>query len=197
VTKDVNPWRRPEAGFTLIDVMLTLSVLGIIAAMAVPGISDVTSGLRLGQGAREVERELQTARLLAVTSNRPIRVRFNCPAAGQYRIVEVIGSATVPAAADSASDRCDESAYPYPAADRNVLTVPNHDGPIRRLPKDVAFGAAPSFEFLPDGTARQQSGSTVPWPAVPTTGATVTLAYLSRTRTVSVNRLGKITLVQQ
>ena len=177
--------------------MLTLSVLGIIAAMAVPGMSNVASGLRLGQGAREVERELQTARLLAVTTNRPIRVRFDCPSAGMYRLVEVIGSAAVPASADSAADRCQESAYPYPAADRNLLTVPNHDGPVRGLPKDVSFGTASSFEFLPDGTARQQSGSTVPWPAVPTTGSTVTLTHLTKTRTISVNRLGKITLVQQ
>jgi hypothetical protein len=61
----------------------------------------------------------------------------------------------------------------------------------------VTFGTASSFEFLPDGTARQESGATVPWPAVPATGSTVTLTHLTKTRSISVNRLGKITLVQQ
>ena len=38
-----------------------------------------------------------------------MRVRFNCPAAGEYRTVELIGTASVPAAADTAADRCSDS----------------------------------------------------------------------------------------
>jgi hypothetical protein len=59
--------------------MVTILFLGILAAVAVPSFQAMALEMRLGQGAREVERELQTARLKAVTTNRPVRVRFNCP----------------------------------------------------------------------------------------------------------------------
>ena len=36
-------------------------------------------GMRLGVSARDVERELQFARLKAVSTNRPMRIRFNAP----------------------------------------------------------------------------------------------------------------------
>ena len=41
----------------------------------------------------ELEREFQSARLRAVIANRSLRVRLNCPAAGYYRTVEVLGTA--------------------------------------------------------------------------------------------------------
>src|SRR5215213_252340 len=124
---------RSSAGWSLIDVLITLAVFGIMAAGAVPVFTNATEGLKLGQATREVERELQTARLRAVTSNRPIRVRFNCPATGQYRMVELIGSAAAPATSDAAATRCQESVYKSPANDANPLTRPNHDGPVRLL----------------------------------------------------------------
>ena len=47
--------------------------------MAVPALSAFGERMKLGQGQREVERELQMARLKAVTANRRMRVLFNCP----------------------------------------------------------------------------------------------------------------------
>jgi prepilin-type N-terminal cleavage/methylation domain-containing protein len=186
--------KRSEGGFTLIDMMVTLLVFGILAAAAVPQFMDMTAGMRLGQGARDVERELQTARLKAVTSNRPIRVRFNCPVAGQYRMVELIGSPAVPDTADSAANRCQESAYPSPPADANPLTRPNHDGPTRQLHSTLAFGTATDLEFRPDGSVHQQSGSTNPWPGITGTGTAVTLTKGTLVKTITVNGLGKIQL---
>jgi len=186
--------RPSNSGFTLIDMMITIAVFSILAAMAVPSLKDMTSSMKLGQGAREVERELQTARLKAVTSNRPIRVRFNCPVAGQYRMVELIGTPSVPDANDSAANRCQESAYPYPPADVNPLTRPNHDGPLRRLNSSLSFGAATDLEFCPDGSVHQKSGTTNPWPNVSTAGTAVTITYGTSVKTITVNGLGKITL---
>jgi hypothetical protein len=154
--------------------------------------------MKLGQALREVERELQSARLKAVTSNRPIRVRFDCPAAGQYRLVELLGTPQVPSANDGVGvlSRCQQTAFPFPAADRNPVTRPNHDGPIRRLPQSVTFGAAPTLEFWPDGSVHVDSGTTNPWPVVAGTGTAVTLVKDGVLRTITVNGVGKITLVQ-
>jgi len=188
---------RSAAGFTFVDMIVVIALFTILAGMSVPAFSNLTEGYKLGQSLREVERELQGARLKAVTANRPFRIRFNCPAAGEYRMVELIGTASVPAAQDTASDRCQESVYPSPAADGNPLTRPNHDGPVRRLPTGVAFGATSTLEFWSDGTVHQESGSIVPWPVVGTAGTSITLVKGSVTRRIDVNGIGKITLVQQ
>lgn len=183
------------AGFTIIDVICTIAVFAILAGISVPAFQNVTEGYKLGQSAREVERELQTARLKAVTTNRPLRLRFNCPANGEYRIVELIGTPSVPATEDDASNRCQESTYKTPANDNNPLTRPNHDGPTRRLPTGITFGTVSTLEFWPDGSVRQQSGSLQPWPVIPGNFASITVVKGSLTKRIDINGVGKITLV--
>src|SRR5687767_8048917 len=79
-------------GFTLPELLLVVASIAIVSAMALPAITNMLPNMRVGMSARAVERTLQMARLKAVSSNRAIRVRFNCPAAGQFRMVEVIGT---------------------------------------------------------------------------------------------------------
>jgi hypothetical protein len=178
------------------DLLITMAVFAVVAAGAVPVFTNMTEGLRLSQGLREVERELQTARLKAVTSNRAIRVRFNCPVATEYRMVELIGTPSIPAVADTSLDRCKETSYPV-GGDGNPLTRPNHDGPQKALPRNVTFGSAATLEFWPDGSVHKDDGSaTVPWKTVPSSGTAITLVKGSVVKTITVNGLGKVTLVQ-
>jgi Tfp pilus assembly protein FimT len=180
-----------------VDVICTIAVFTILAGVSVPVFNNVTEGYKLGQTIREVERELQAARLKAVTTNRPLRVRFNCPAVGEYRTVELIGSTSAPAAGDGAANRCQETTYPSPAADNNPLTRPNHDGPVRRLSTGITFGTATTLEFWPDGSVHQQQGSTLPWPVVGVAGTSITVVKNGVTKRIDVNGVGKIALVQQ
>ena len=177
-------------------MMVTLGILAVMMAAAIPQLHDVAGSYKLGNSLRDVERELQAARLKAVTANRPMRVRFNCPAAGQFRMVELIGTPGVPDAADSATNRCSGTTYPSPPADTNTLTRPNHDGPVRSLDSSVSFGTAATIEFWPDGSAHQAAGTTVPWPVIGTTGTAITLTRKGKVRTITVNGLGKIQLQQ-
>ena len=190
---------RSTAGFSLVELLSVCGMLVVLMAMAVPAIGDVRQGMKLGQSMRTVEREMQAARLESVSANRPIRVRFNCPAAGQLRMVELIGTTSEPTAADNAaaSVRCSETTYPYPARDLNPLTLPNHDGPVRRLESTVSFGTVATLEFWPDGSVHKAgSGSEQPWPVVSTTGTSITITQtmngVTQTRAISVNGLGKI-----
>jgi len=189
VDRNLSGRRRAEAGFTLIDTLMTVAIFGIIAAMAVPLMKGMSDTMLLAQGAREVERELQGARLKAVTSNRPLRVRFNCPAAGQYRMVEYTATT-----ADTAADRCTQAKYPYPPTDRDPVTLPNQDGPIRQLNKKLSFATSvKALEFEPDGSVRIDNGGTGAWsPVTGTPGATVTVMRGTTTKSVTVNGLGKI-----
>src|SRR6266571_3935398 len=129
--------RRPvqrNHGFTLIELLMSVAIIGIIAGIGVPLMNNAAENMKLGEAAREVERELQTARMTAVTANQPMRLRFDCPVAGAYRIIELVGTPSSPAAADGAANRCALGNYPYPSdVDRNPLTRPNHDGPVRYL----------------------------------------------------------------
>jgi prepilin-type N-terminal cleavage/methylation domain-containing protein len=184
-----------ERGFTLIEMLMVTTVVAIMAGMAVPLFNDMSDSIKLGEGGRQVERVLQTARMTAVSSNQPIRVRFNCPNATEYRMVELIGTPAVPNAADSATNRCTQSLYPFPAADSNPLTRPNNDGPIRYLPSDTTFQTANTIEFWPDGSAHMASGTTNPWPVIATTGTSIVLLRKGKTKTITVNGIGKITLV--
>ena len=195
---------RPDKvrGFTLIELMLVLAVLGLISAMAIPAVLNTTRQIKLAANARAVERELQGARMKAVRSNRAIRVRFNCPATGQYRVVELLGSRQTPATDDDdsrAATRCGYSAYPFPDTNQDFFSIPNNDGPIQTLQDGIGFGTdAQTVEFWPDGTAHVAAGGTQPWPAIAGEGVGITVFDIMHQSTIvtsiGVNGLGKIAL---
>ena len=187
---------RPREGFSLIDMLVAISVLAILVAAAVPRLLSVADSMKLGQAQRDVNIELNQARLRSVSANRPILVRFNCPTVGQYRITELIGSPSVPDADDTANDRCSATKWKYPANDNDPATRPNHDGPIRYLPKGVTFGTAPTLEFWANGTVHKQVAAENPWSVVDVGGTAVTVVKGTTVKTITVNGLGKIQLVQ-
>jgi len=187
-----------RGGFSLVDIMVTVSVMSIVAAGAVPALMNVSDSMKLGQGQRDIYQEMQSARLVAVASNRPMRIRFNCPAAGQFRLTELIGSPSKPDTNDTASDRCSDTKWTYPANDNDPTSRPNHDGPIRQLPNRVTFGGTATLEFWPDGTVHKQVTSELPWTQLPVSGTLQEIAVVKGTSTkkITVNGLGKIQLIQ-
>lgn len=180
-----------ESGFSIVELLAVSAISVIVVGIGFPVFQSTSDTLRVRGAIRSVQTELQAARHRAVASQRPVRVRLNCPAAGEFRVVELIGSTSEPDPADTASDRCSEGRYPYPAADTNVLTRPNVDGPIRRLPREVAFVNPRTIEFWPDGTAHMDQG-TNPWATIPPAGISITAANSVTSRSVSINGLGKI-----
>jgi prepilin-type N-terminal cleavage/methylation domain-containing protein len=175
-----------QRGFSLIELMLTVTVVGTVIAIGVPVMQDVTAAIKLNEAARVVERELQGARLKAVTVNRSLRVKLNCPTAGYLRRVEVLGSAD-----DTASNRCSLVAYPFPARDVDLNTRPNFDGPLLTLPNEATV-AGVNLQFNADGTTSQVVSNVVQ--ALDTT--TLTITRRNKSRTVTVNGAGKIQLQQ-
>jgi type II secretory pathway pseudopilin PulG len=194
IAMQLASWKRND-GVSLVDLLVVIAIVAVISGITVPTMLQATERMRLGQSAREVERELHTARQRAVARGRPIRVRFNCPAAGRYRIVELIGTAAAPVAADNAADRCSPAAYPYPAPDRDLVTRPNLDGPVRQLDPAVSFSVTQTLEFWPNGTVRHApAGELANWPMVPPAGVAITLRRADKTSTLMVNGLGRIQL---
>ena len=149
---------QAESGFSLIELLMVVALVGIVSVIGMPLLGQISGSIELGEAARQVERELQSARMAAVAANQPVRVMFNCPVAGQFRLVELIGTPAVPAAADGVVGRCSTTTYPFPAPDNNPITRPNNDGPLRTLKSTVTLTTVTTIEFWPDGTAHTNSG---------------------------------------
>jgi Tfp pilus assembly protein FimT len=177
---------RSERGYSLNELLLTVAVAATLMGMAVPILTDVSEGSRFNASVRLVERELQSARLKAVTSNVALRVRTNCPSAGYIRTVEVVGNAAV----DSAVNRCATNAYPFPPADTETATRPNHDGPPRVLPEGTTVSDM-VLEFSPDGMVTQVVANAPQRIDAP---VTVTVQRNYKSKSVTINGAGKIQL---
>jgi len=70
------PTRPPRGGFTLIEMLVVVSVLGVIALMSVGQISNYTRERSVASAAAAVRMDLQQAFAIAARNRRPVRVSF-------------------------------------------------------------------------------------------------------------------------
>lgn len=174
-------------------MVVAMTLIAIFSAMAIPAIKDFGDAVALGQAQRMVASELQQARMMSVTTNRVMRVRFNCPANKQFRMVELIGTSSIPSPEDTAANRCNSINYPYPASDNNPVTLPNHDGPVRLIDTRVSFGDVQTIEFRPTGMAYSVNADGTASVPLAGNGIALTVTKGNSTKTITVNALGKIT----
>ena len=191
-------WTLPSSddGFSLSELLIITALIGVVSAIAVPSMASLQDRMILNQAARSLERDLHSARNKAAANNRAMRVVFNCPTAGEYRVVELLGSVSAPAPEDFGTARCRETNYPYPPPDNDYATRPNFDGQVRRLDPRVRFGAVQTIEFWTDGSAHAGAASPSPMLSVAGTALTLTktAGSTTRTATITVNGIGKIKL---
>lgn len=180
--------RSDQDGFTLVELVSVMAMALTVTAITVPKIQAYLRIQRATNSARMVERQLQTARLRAVSASRSLRVRFDCPAAGKIRILELTG---VPAT-DDAGNRCDPTAFPSPGPADALRSTPSLDSPVVDLPNGTAVtGAPPQIEFDPRGAVYSvASGGAV----TPLADTTITVTRSGVSRTVAINGLGRIRL---
>ena len=68
--------RDRQSGFTLVELMITIAVLGIAAAIAVPNFLSQMPQWRLNGAARQVMGDLMAARMQAVKENTSVTVAY-------------------------------------------------------------------------------------------------------------------------
>lgn len=106
--------RRSQFGFTLIELMVTLSVLAILAVMAVPSFAQLRQRSALKGAADQVSSFWGNARYEALRRNSLVKIGFRTTSAGLF----CIGANTTTDPADDAacdcftSGACDVGAYP-------------------------------------------------------------------------------------
>lgn len=174
----------------MVEVMIVTMVMTTLIAISVPAGRSALDSLELSTAREEVGFALRTARLRAVSANRPMRLRLNCQATGQYRVVEVTGVASV----DAALNRCDEASFGYPGPKDSNPATPAHDGPLRYLKSHIDELRGPDLEFSPNGTARVVAGGVA---QTMTTEAVVEVERDGETLGIRINALGRIEHMQR
>jgi type II secretion system protein H len=75
---------EPLAAFTLLETVVVLTIVGVIAALAVPYYSRAAARQQIDAAARELARTLEAARTTAVAEKRTVPVSFETAPPG-YR----------------------------------------------------------------------------------------------------------------
>lgn len=74
--RPLRPSRRRPTGFTLVELMITVAVLAVVLAIAVPSFRDMINRNRLVSTANEISGALNLARMEAIRRNRRVEL---CP----------------------------------------------------------------------------------------------------------------------
>ena len=72
------------AGFTILELLMVLAIMGIIAGTAIPNIDNALKAYRADSAARQVLGHLQATRMLALSQNVRYRMLFEADGAGTY-----------------------------------------------------------------------------------------------------------------
>ena len=153
----------------MFELLVTMGLIAVLSAIAIPVLSGSTARNSVWTASEQIGSQIRQARLKAISRNTRFRVRFNCPAAGQFRVLQVTGNATI----DSAVDRC--------------ATYQLYDSGIIQMPANVSYGATPPLlEVNGRGTFTSNTG-------IPTT---ITVTYTGNgtsSRSLAMSATGQIT----
>lgn len=151
------------------ELMMALAIAGIMAAIAVPVVMESSARNAVWTGSELIGSQIRQARLKAISRNMRFRVRFDCPSAGNLRVLVVTGDPTI----DNASGRCST----YQEVGGVML-----DGGVVAMPQGTSFGTVTTLEVNGRGI---YSADTIP--------KTITVTNGTTSRDLTITLTGQIT----
>lgn len=127
---------REESGLTLLELMVTLAVVGIMAAIAAPSLAKVIPHVKLNSAASQLTNDLNIARYRGISGNFKTRVVFDT------------GNSTYTRWLDKNRNGA------FDAGEQDIVN--------RDMPSGVTFvvaSTAPYVQFDPTGTAEDGTAS--------------------------------------
>jgi prepilin-type N-terminal cleavage/methylation domain-containing protein len=76
----IPPARAPRPAFSLVELMICISVMAVLAALAIPRYANATSNYRADAAARRIAADLSLARSQARLMSKPLTVVFDTTA---------------------------------------------------------------------------------------------------------------------
>jgi len=67
---------EPNRGFTLVELMITLAIIGILGLVTVPGIFEYIPNFRVNSAAKALASEMSLGRMRAISRNRVQHIAF-------------------------------------------------------------------------------------------------------------------------
>ena len=157
---------RSDRGFTLLELLVALALVGILASIAIPTLSESTNRNAVWTASEQIGTQIRQARLKAISRNSPYRIVFDCPADNQYRVLVVDDTI-------DDEDRCDN-------------TLPGDTG-VNAVPALVSFtDDLPAVQVNGRGMLSLIGGGDLP--------LTITVQYRdTHSRALTVSFTGQIT----
>ena len=70
-------FKHRDSGFTVIELIIVIAVIGIVSAFALINIFAILPGYRADQAMNQVFSQLRAARELAISQRREVQVQFH------------------------------------------------------------------------------------------------------------------------
>lgn len=83
---------RRQAGFSLVEVMIAVAIIGILAAIGIPSLSKTMPRVKLANNTRTLANEISSLRMQAIAKSTEFRMVFDA-AANSYTLERANGAA--------------------------------------------------------------------------------------------------------